>query len=191
MRFAVFLLVLIGSTQTHAKPPRPQDTPRLTSVSDIARLGPKIRPLPKTMWPLRRGETIKLEYPLPSPAQEESNYGWRFSEHRDQWRFHTGHDLIAPSGTEVLAALSGRALMVQPVNGYGLTVLLDHGNGWQTLYAHLLRAQLRPGEFVTTGEPIGNVGASGYASTSHLHFELRRFKNGQTMAIDPAPLLHR
>ena len=188
-RLAVLLLILTGNTQAHAQPPEPRDTPRLTFVSDIARLGPKTRPLPKTMWPLRSGEPLKLHYPLPFLAKEASPYGWRFSEHRDRWRLHTGHDLIAPSGTDVLAALSGRALMVQPVHGYGLTVLLDHGNGWQTLYAHLLRTQISPGQFVTTGEPIGNVGASGNASTSHLHFELRRVRDGQTMAIDPAPLL--
>jgi murein DD-endopeptidase MepM/ murein hydrolase activator NlpD len=98
--------------------------------------------------------------------------------------------LIAPAGTGVLAALSGKALMVQPISGYGLTVLLDHGNGWQTLYAHLLSARIRPGQLTQTGDLIGNVGKSGQASTAHLHFELRRFKNGQMMAIDPAPLLN-
>jgi murein DD-endopeptidase MepM/ murein hydrolase activator NlpD len=118
-----------------------------------------------------------------------SPYGWRFSDHRKKWRLHTGHDLIAPAGTGVLAALSGKALMVQPISGYGLTVLLDHGNGWQTLYAHLLSARIRPGQLTQTGDLIGNVGQSGHASTAHLHFELRHFKNGQMMAIDPAPLL--
>lgn len=139
---------------------------------------------------MRRGETIKLQYPLPNLATEISPYGWRFSDQREQWRLHTGHDLIAPAGTGVLAALTGKALIVQPISGYGLTVLLDHGNGWQTLYAHLLDARVRPGQLVQTGEQIGNVGKSGYASTAHLHFELRRLKNGQRMAIDPGPLLH-
>ena len=152
--------------------------------------GPKVRPLPQRLWPIRRGERIRLKYPLPYLAQEVSPYGWRFSDHRKKWRLHTGHDLIAPAGTGVLAALSGKALMVQPISGHGLTVLLDHGNGWQTLYAHLLRARIRPGQLTQTGDLIGNVGKSGHASTAHLHFELRRFKNGQMMAIDPAPLLN-
>ena len=180
---------MIAGTHADAKPSRPRDTPILTSVSDLALLGPKVRPLSQRLWPIRRGERIRLEYPLPYLAREVSPYGWRFSDHRDKWRLHTGHDLIAPAGTGVLAALSGKALMVQPISGYGLTVVLDHGNGWQTLYAHLLRARIRPGQLIQTGDLIGNVGKSGHASTAHLHFELRRFKNGQMMAIDPAPLL--
>ena len=184
--FAVLLSAILASTNAEAKPSRPRNTPILTSVSNIALLGPKVRPLRQRLWPIRRGERIRLEY----LAQEISPYGWRFSDHREKWRLHTGHDLIAPAGTGVLAALSGKALMVQPVSGYGLTVLLDHGNGWQTLYAHLLSARIRPGQLTQTGELIGNVGKSGHASTAHLHFELRRFKNGQMMAVDPAPLLN-
>ena len=186
---ALVLIASLASAHADAKPSRPRDTPILTSVSDLALLGPKVRPLPQRLWPIRRGERIRLEYPLPTLAQEVSPYGWRFSDHREKWRLHTGHDLIAPAGTGVLAALSGKALMVQPISGYGLTVLLDHGNGWQTLYAHLLSARIRPGQLTQTGDLIGNVGKSGYASTAHLHFELRRLKNGQLMAIDPAPLL--
>ncbi len=63
--------------------------------------------------------------------------------------------------------------MVQPISGYGLTVLLDHGNGWQTLYAHLLNARIRPGQLIQTGDLLENVGKSGHASTAHLYFELR------------------
>ena len=187
--FAALLIAILASTNAEAQPSRPRNNPILTSVSDLALLGPKVRPLPQRLWPIQRGERIRLEYPLAYLAEEVSPYGWRFSDHREKWRLHTGHDLIAPAGTGVLAALSGKALMVQPISGYGLTVVLDHGNGWQTLYAHLLRAQIRPGQLIRTGELIGNVGKSGYASTAHLHFELRRFKNGQMMAIDPAPLL--
>ena len=188
--FAVLLLsAILASTNVEAKPAKPRNTPIMTSVSDLALLGPKVRPLPQRLWPIQRGERIRLKYPLPYLAQEVSPYGWRFSGHRKKWRLHTGHDLIAPAGTGVLAALSGKALIVQPISGYGLTVVLDHGNGWQTLYAHLLSAQIRPGQLVQTGDRIGNVGKSGYASTAHLHFELRRLKNGQLMAIDPAPLL--
>ena len=188
--FAVVLIAILASTHAHSKPSRPRNTPTLTSVSDLALLGPKVRPLPQRLWPISRGERIRLRYPLPYLAQEVSPYGWRFSDHRDQWRLHTGHDLIAPAGTGVLASLSGKALLVQPISGYGLTVLLDHGNGWQTLYAHLLSARIRPGQLIQTGDLLGNVGKSGHASTAHLHFELRRIKNGQLMAIDPAPILN-
>ena len=104
---------------------------------------------------------------------------------------HVGHDLIAPEGTPVLAMLPGRVRMVQPVSGYGLTVLLDHGRGWQTLYAHLLDSPLRIGQILKSGEPLGRVGSSGNATVAHLHVELRHIKGGQAYALDPSPLLDR
>ena len=172
-----------------AKPERPRENPKYVSVSNVALLAPRTQPLPARLWPFRTGETIKLQYPLPFIAREVSPFGWRFSENQNRWRIHSGHDLIVPEGTDVFAALSGRVLMVQPINGYGLTVLLDHGNGWQSLYAHLQSSQLASGQFISQGTVIGLVGSSGRTSTPHLHFELRRIKSGELVAIDPSPLL--
>ena len=132
---------------------------------------------------------LQLVYPLAVPAEEVQPYGWRYSNHRQRWRMHVGHDLIAPAATPVLAMLSGRAQLVQAIDGYGLTVLLDHGRGWQTVYAHLQSAEVRPGALVKAGERIGRVGRSGSASTDHLHVELRRLDGQQAYALDLAPLL--
>ena len=87
--FALLLVAMLASTHADAKPSRPRETPILTSVSDLSLLGPKVRPLPQRLWPIRRGERIKLEYPLPYLAEEVSPYGWRFSDHKDQLRLHT------------------------------------------------------------------------------------------------------
>ena len=102
---------------------------------------------------------------------------------------HVGHDLIAPAATPVLAMLSGRVQLVQAINGYGLTVLLDHGRGWQTVYAHLESTDVEAGHLVRAGKAIGRVGRSGSASTDHLHVELRRLEGRQAFALDLGPLL--
>lgn len=102
---------------------------------------------------------------------------------------HTGIDLIVTEGTPVLAAASGTVVLVDEVSGYGLTVVVDHGGGWQTLYAHLFEIAVQPGETVHRGQPLGRVGDSGRATTPHLHFELRRRRADRVVALDPGPLL--
>ena len=79
---------------------------------------------------------------------------------------------------------------MRSISGYGLTVLLEHGRGWQTVYAHLQSSNVRVGQLVHAGDRIGRVGRSGSASTDHLHVELRRLEGRQAFALDLGPLLH-
>lgn len=130
-----------------------------------------------------------LGYPINQAPIEISAFGMRYSEARAAWKMHTGIDLIVTEGTPVLAAASGRVVLVDEVSGYGLTVLVDHGNGWQTLYAHLFEIAVQPGEPVQRGQPLGRVGESGRASTPHLHFEIRQRRGDRLVALDPAPIL--
>ena len=169
----------------------PEKIPERTGVSNLALLSQsRPRQLPESHRPFRKGETLRLVYPLPQLAEEVQPYGWRYSDHRQRWRMHVGHDLIAPAATPVLAMLSGRVQLVQSISGYGLTVLLDHGRGWQTVYAHLQSADVHAGQLVRAGNRIGRVGRSGSASTDHLHVELRRLEGRQAFALDLGPLLH-
>lgn len=131
-----------------------------------------------------------LGYPLAQPALQIDPWGWRYSTARAAWRMHTGVDLAAAAGTPVLAALSGRVLLVDYLGGYGLTVILDHGKGIQTLYAHLQDCAVSIGQRIEPGATLGRVGMSGAASGPHLHFELRsRVSSAVTLAHDPTPLL--
>ena len=173
-----------------AEPVRPERVPQRTGVSNLALLS-DARPqrLPKSHRPFRKGETLRLVYPLPQPAQEMKPYGWRYSNDHQRWRMHVGHVLIAPAATPVQAMLSGRVQLVQSISGYGLTVLLDHGRGWQTVYAHLQSSDVHLGQLVRAGDRIGRVGRSGSASTDHLHVELRRLEGRQAFALDLGPLL--
>jgi murein DD-endopeptidase MepM/ murein hydrolase activator NlpD len=97
-------------------------------------------------------------------------YGWRTKR-----RMHEGLDLGAPRGTPVFAAEAGRVLYVgDRLKGFGNMVILDHGDNWTTVYAHLLKSTIRQGTEVVKGESIGLVGRTGRASGYHLHFEVRK-----------------
>ncbi len=89
-------------------------------------------------------------------------------------RFHTGIDLLAPSGTPVYSARAGKVVYADWANGgYGFLVVVDHGHGERTFYAHLSRIDVQVGVFVAQGVRVGAVGATGDATGPHLHFEVR------------------
>jgi len=135
------------------------------------------------------GAMPSLGYPINQAPIEVSPFGMRYSESRGAWRMHTGIDLIVTEGTPVLASAMGRVILVDEVSGYGLTVVVDHGGGWQTLYAHLFELAVQPGDQVHRGQPLGRVGESGRASTPHLHFEVRQRRGDRMVALDPGPIL--
>jgi len=87
-------------------------------------------------------------------------------------RFHAGVDFPAATGTRVVAAAAGRVVSAAYESGWGLNVLLDHGNGLRTRYAHLSQALVSVGTNVSAGSPVGRVGATGVATGPHLHFEV-------------------
>jgi murein DD-endopeptidase MepM/ murein hydrolase activator NlpD len=92
---------------------------------------------------------------------------------RGSW-FHTGLDFAAPAGTPVYAARSGRVVSAGwDSGGYGLLVVVDHGGGVTSRYAHLSVLGVTAGTRVATGTLIGRVGATGRATGPHLHFEVR------------------
>jgi len=197
----VLLLLLLAAVAGHPplraqtaehqalRPPEPQELPRQISVPDVR--------LPGSDGSLARGilqasapdnGAPPLAYPLAEPAESLEPWGWRYSERRSAWRLHTGVDLAAPQGTVVLASQAGRVLLVESISGYGTTVLLDHGEGWQTLYAHLHEASVVVGGLLEQGQALGTVGITGSATGPHLHFELRR-QGTELLALDPTPHL--
>jgi len=110
-----------------------------------------------------------------------AGYGQPRRRHR-----HSGLDIGAVSGTEVLAARDGTVLHSgDGLRGYGRTVIVDHGDGWRTLYAHNRRVLVQAGDRVARGQPIAEVGRTGNATTEHVHFEIRHGDR----PVDPLPLL--
>lgn len=105
-----------------------------------------------------------------------SSFGWRRHPITKRRDFHTGIDIARPYGTIIRAAAAGRVVYAGWMGGYGRVVVIDHGKGYSTLYAHCSRLLVRKGQRVSSGQAIGKVGASGRATGSHLHFEVR-YKN--------------
>jgi lipoprotein NlpD len=88
--------------------------------------------------------------------------------------FHDGIDIAAPLGTPVRAVQDGQVIYSGVLNGYGNVIIVRHGQGFATVYAHNQSNHVREGQRVRCGAVIGSVGRSGRASTSNLHFEVRQ-----------------
>ncbi|MDT5156729.1 MAG: hypothetical protein QOH51_1086 [Acidobacteriota bacterium] len=87
--------------------------------------------------------------------------------------FHPGQDIAAPRGTPVMAAAAGTVLQSGWQNGYGQTVVIDHGNGLTTRYGHLSKIEVAPGQELKRGDELGQVGSTGRSTGPHLHYEVR------------------
>lgn len=114
-----------------------------------------------------------------------SGFGYRFHPILKNWRLHTGIDLTAQTGTPIYATGDG-VVRVSGRNpegfaGYGVVVEIDHGFGFQTLYAHMSATKVKSGQRVKRGEQIGTVGSSGMSTGAHLHYEV--ILNGKR--VDP------
>ncbi len=156
-----------------------------TTIVSREALNEKLRPLNI----LRRGNEDYV-FPLSIPTSISSVFGWRLHPIQQSWRFHSGTDLAAPTGTPVLATRDGRVTVSDFLGGYGLTVILRHGDGnLESRYAHLSQIAVEPGEWVKQGEVIGLVGSTGLSTGPHLHFELRQLTSDGWVAVDPAEIL--
>jgi murein DD-endopeptidase MepM/ murein hydrolase activator NlpD len=108
-------------------------------------------------------------------SRVSSGFGARFHPIFNNWRAHTGVDFAAPKGTRVLAVADGHVVSAGVRGGYGNAIEIRHGGGVVTLYAHLsgFAPGVRAGARVRQGEPIGYVGATGWATGPHLHYEFK------------------
>ena len=88
-------------------------------------------------------------------------------------REHAGVDFPADEGTPVLAAADGTVVYADFTGGYGNCVIIDHGDGYSTMYAHMEEILVAPGDAVSRGDEIGTVGSTGMSTGPHLHFEFR------------------
>ncbi len=87
--------------------------------------------------------------------------------------FHPGQDIAAPHGTPVFAPADGRVVEAGWKNGYGQTVVIDHGNGLTTRYGHLSKVEVSAGQELRRGDELGQVGSTGRSTGPHLHYEVR------------------
>jgi murein DD-endopeptidase MepM/ murein hydrolase activator NlpD len=109
----------------------------------------------------------------PVAGRVSSGFGMRRHPILGTMRMHTGIDIVAPNGTLVKAADGGQIIQAGYDGGYGYSIIVYHGGGFSTVYAHLSRILVAVGQNVARGEVIGLVGATGWATGPHLHFEVR------------------
>lgn len=123
---------------------------------------------------------------IPATGRISSSYGPRPSRPVGSPAFHYGTDIAAPNGTVIQAPGAGTITHAEAgLNGvaaWGNTVVIDHGNGWETVYAHMQGFDVEVGDMVRAGQQIGRVGSTGRSTGPHVHVELRH--NGER--VDPA-----
>ncbi|SMB89513.1 Peptidase family M23 [Thermanaeromonas toyohensis ToBE] len=133
-----------------------------------------------------KGKELTLNRPL--PGKKAVSFGFAWSQAFGDFRFHPGLDLEGRLGEEVRAATSGTVSLVEYSDDWRYRLVIDAGDGYQVIYAHLDSVKVTKGSKVKPGDVLGTLGQPGRAEASssvHLHLELK--KNGQ--ALDPAPYL--
>ncbi|WP_339060460.1 M23 family metallopeptidase [Tepidibacillus marianensis] len=125
----------------------------------------------------------QFAWPVPGHSRISSDYGWRIHPIYHTRKFHAGIDIPAPQGSTIVAADDGVVILTSYVNGYGNTVMIDHGSGIQTMYPHIRNGGIKVsvGQKVTKGQKIAEIGSTGNSTGPHTHFEVR--KNGT--AVNP------
>jgi len=118
-----------------------------------------------------RHGTGSMSWPTGGPIT--SDFGWRIHPIFGRRRLHTGIDIGAGYGQSIRAADSGTVIFSGWCGGYGNAVIIDHGRGISTLYAHSSRLYVRKGQAVSKGQSVAAVGSTGYSTGPHLHFEVR------------------
>lgn len=142
---------------------------------------------PKGGYYTFNGQSLRKAF-LASPlefSRVTSGFSMRFHPILQTWRAHTGVDYAAPTGTPARSVGDGVVDFAGWQNGYGNVVIIGHLNKAQTVYAHLSAIDVKKGQAVSQGQTVGKVGATGWATGPHLHFEYREngvFKDPLTLA---------
>ena len=127
----------------------------------------------------------ELAWPVPGYTRITSKYGMRTHPITGVYKLHTGVDIGAPMGANFIAANDGIVTKASYNSAYGNMVIVDHGGGVSTLYAHGSEILVEVGQTVKRGEPVLKVGSTGYSTGAHAHFEVRL--NG--VVTDPMPYI--
>jgi murein DD-endopeptidase MepM/ murein hydrolase activator NlpD len=117
--------------------------------------------------------TGTMTWPVPGYSTITSDYGMRYHPILKVNKLHTGMDIAVPSGVSIHAADSGTVIYSGWMDGYGQVIVIDHGSGISTLYAHQSALIASKGANINKGQVIGKVGSTGWSTGPHLHFEVR------------------
>ena len=173
------LVLLVGSAATAA----PSEQQRTTSRGESSDGASQERPVTGdgfTSDPRHRTvAALRSRWPVRGPVTSD------FGPRRGLGRVHSGIDIGAEPGTPCRVAAAGTVVFAGWQNGYGKTIIVDHGDGVHTLYGHLSKIGVGRGQRVEQGAMLGSTGSTGHASGPHLHYEI--LVNGRP--VDPGPYL--
>jgi len=155
------------------------------STKSIERIKREREELNMVLANWRPKEVESLTFQEPVAGRKSSGYGLRRVYNNVPGSPHRGLDIAAPVGTPIQAALGGVVSFTADLFYTGNTVVVDHGQGFQTLYCHLDKIQVKRGDIVKTNEIIGTVGKTGRATGPHLHLGV----NLNQQRVDPEMLL--
>jgi murein DD-endopeptidase MepM/ murein hydrolase activator NlpD len=178
---AALLRARVTSTTTTVKPKTTPTTAKKTT--------PTVKPGTPTTKPVTTAKPVAtttkpvttiappagapaFKWPIPG-APVVSGFGMRVQPVTGVYQLHAGVDIWAAEGTPIHAAAAGTVVSVGVHHGYGNAVIIDHGGGWGTVYAHQSQTAATVGQHVNAGDVIGYVGHTGLAAGPHLHFEIR------------------
>jgi murein DD-endopeptidase MepM/ murein hydrolase activator NlpD len=116
---------------------------------------------------------------MPVEGWFSHTYGWRNDPFTGERDFHSGVDIVAPTGTRVVAPADGVVSRVGTLSAYGKSIDLAHSQGYVTRYGHLSAMLVKPGQRLKRGDVIGRVGSTGRSTGPHLHYEV--YRNGRTV----------
>ena len=131
-----------------------------------------------TTTPVVKPAVGNFIWPYPQNNYVHSGYGMRFHPIFQENRMHYGIDIGGTAGQNIVAIAAGTVSVATSNSSYGNYVMINHGNGTASLYAHMSSLAVKAGETVTQGQVIGYCGSSGWSTGPHLHFEIR--VNGST-----------
>jgi len=161
-------------------------------ADEQAKLAKKQRELKKQEEQSKKKNVVKytggqLKWPVPDSQRITSQFGTRTHPITGKKHTHSGLDIGAPAGTAIVAAASGEVILAQWYGGYGNCVIIEHKDGFRTLYAHIRSGgiKVKVGDIVSAGEKIAEVGSTGNSTGNHLHFGV--YVNNA--AVDPEPYL--
>ncbi|MDO4356464.1 MAG: M23 family metallopeptidase [Clostridia bacterium] len=184
--YSVFVTALVLALGLISWRLRSEDAPAsaeqpLPTVAPVpsATSAPTATPVPERRWQRPASGGLLTEYSDAQPA-------WNAS--MDCWQCHTGVDLAAGAGETICAAADGQVLSIAEDPLLGLTLQLDHGEGWVSTYSSLAQAQVRPGDRVRAGDVVGVAGNSADSESLlgvHLHFELAQYGLPMKPAFQP------
>ncbi len=137
---------------------------------DMERIGKESKEIEYALALWSASEQLPTPFVLPVKGRLSSPFGLRRYFNEQPRKPHSGIDIAAPEGTPIVAPMAGTVISTGDYFFNGNTVFLDHGNGLVTMYCHMSKIDVKPGQTVNQGEPIGAVGKTGRVTGPHLHW---------------------